>query len=53
MTFAEKRPLGRTGLIIGRLGIASSYRASAAAYEDAFANGCNYFIVQPDRTYGH
>ncbi len=35
--------LGRTGLEVGRLGIASSYRAPAAAYEAAFEQGCNYF----------
>ncbi len=35
--------LGRTGLSVGRLGIASSFGAPAAAYEEAFEKGCNYF----------
>ena len=36
--------LGRTGLKVGRLGIASSYGAPAAAIEAAFDRGCNYFL---------
>lgn len=43
MNFQEKRVLGRTGLLAGRLGISSSFGAPAAAYEEAFARGCNYF----------
>jgi aryl-alcohol dehydrogenase-like predicted oxidoreductase len=39
----QQRPLGSTGLIVGRLGLASSYGAPAAAYEMAFERGCNYF----------
>jgi predicted aldo/keto reductase-like oxidoreductase len=35
--------LGRTGLKVGRLGIASGYKAPAAAIEEAFERGCNYF----------
>jgi predicted aldo/keto reductase-like oxidoreductase len=35
--------LGKTGLTVGRLGLAGSYGAPAAAYETAFENGCNYF----------
>jgi predicted aldo/keto reductase-like oxidoreductase len=35
--------LGKTGLKVGRLGLAGSYGAPAAAYEKAFENGCNYF----------
>jgi predicted aldo/keto reductase-like oxidoreductase len=35
--------LGRTGLEVGRLGISSSYGAPAAAFEEAFERGCNYF----------
>lgn len=35
--------LGRTGIRVGRLGIASSFRAPTAAYEEAFERGCNYF----------
>lgn len=43
MKFSEKTTIGSTDLKVGRLGIASSYRASAEAYEVAFENGCNYF----------
>lgn len=35
--------LGRTGLEVGRLGVASSYGAPAKAFEEAFDRGCNYF----------
>jgi predicted aldo/keto reductase-like oxidoreductase len=40
-----RRPvvLGRTGLEVGRLGVASGYWAPAEAIELAFAQGCNYF----------
>jgi len=41
--FHEKRLLGTTGLQTGRLGISSSFGAPAAAYEEAFDRGCNYF----------
>ena len=41
--FRLPRVLGRTGLTVGRLGLGSSYGAPAAAYERAFAAGCNYF----------
>lgn len=37
--------LGRTGLMVGRLGISSSYGAPAAAFEEAFERGCNYFVM--------
>lgn len=43
MGFSSPTTLGRTGLEVGRLGIASSYRAPTAAYEEAFERGCNYF----------
>ncbi|MBU0729289.1 MAG: aldo/keto reductase [Proteobacteria bacterium] len=43
MDFHQKRTLGRTGLRAGRLGISSSFGAPAAAYEEAFERGCNYF----------
>ncbi len=39
----EKRTLGRTGLQVGRLGVAASYGAPASAFEKAFERGCNYF----------
>jgi len=42
-TFLNKVPLGKTNLMVGRLGIASSYKAPAQAYEEAFERGCNYF----------
>lgn len=45
MTFDEPVILGRTGLQTGRLGISSSYGAPAAAFEEAFERGCNYFVV--------
>jgi len=41
--FREPRLLGRTGLTVGRLGVASSFGAPATAYEAAFEAGCNYF----------
>jgi aryl-alcohol dehydrogenase-like predicted oxidoreductase len=40
----EARVLGKTNLRVGRLGIASSYGAPAAAFEEAFERGCNYFV---------
>jgi predicted aldo/keto reductase-like oxidoreductase len=43
MSFREPAVLGRTGLKVGRLGIASGYKAPAAAIEEAFERGCNYF----------
>jgi hypothetical protein len=36
MTFNEPVVLGRTGLKVGRLGIASGYKAPAAAIEEAY-----------------
>lgn len=44
MNFSEKRILGRTGLTVGRLGLSSSYKAPAIAFEEAFEKGCNYFV---------
>ena len=44
MNFNEKIILGRTNLSVGRLGLASSYGAPAAAFEEAFEKGCNYFV---------
>jgi aryl-alcohol dehydrogenase-like predicted oxidoreductase len=43
LTFNEPVVLGRTGLKVGRLGIASGYQAPAAAIEEAFERGSNYF----------
>jgi aryl-alcohol dehydrogenase-like predicted oxidoreductase len=39
----ERRVLGRTGLQVGRLGIASSYGVPGGALERAFERGANYF----------
>ncbi len=43
MDFHSPAVLGRTGLSVGRLGIASGYGAPADAFEEAFERGCNYF----------
>jgi aryl-alcohol dehydrogenase-like predicted oxidoreductase len=37
------RALGRTGLEVGRLGVACSYGAPTRAFEEAFDHGVNYF----------
>jgi aryl-alcohol dehydrogenase-like predicted oxidoreductase len=37
------RSLGRTGLKVGRLGVACSYGAPTTAFEEAFEQGVNYF----------
>jgi aryl-alcohol dehydrogenase-like predicted oxidoreductase len=44
MDFRERHRLGRTGLTVGRLGIASSYGAPCESLEEAFEQGCNYFV---------
>jgi aryl-alcohol dehydrogenase-like predicted oxidoreductase len=41
----RERILGRTGLRVGRLGMAASYGAPAEAFEEAFDRGCNYFYL--------
>jgi predicted aldo/keto reductase-like oxidoreductase len=43
VNFINKRILGKSGLEAGCLGISSSYGAPAAAFEEAFEKGCNYF----------
>jgi predicted aldo/keto reductase-like oxidoreductase len=43
MDFHQPVILGRTGLSVGRLGLASGYKAPTAAFEEAFERGCNYF----------
>jgi aryl-alcohol dehydrogenase-like predicted oxidoreductase len=43
MKFDQPTTLGRTGLKVGRLGIASGYWAPTAALEEAFERGCSYF----------
>ncbi len=45
-----KRILGRTGLQVGPLGVASSYGADSRAFEEAFERGCNYFYWGSRRT---
>jgi aryl-alcohol dehydrogenase-like predicted oxidoreductase len=45
MNFREKTTLGRTGLLVSRLGIASGYGIDAASIEKAFhEHGINYFF---------
>ncbi len=43
MAFETDRQLGRTGLRVGRLGVACSYGAPTEAFEEAFDRGVNYF----------
>lgn len=43
MDFSQPAVLGRTGLQVGRLGVAASYGAPSRAFEEAFERGCNYF----------
>lgn len=45
--------LGRTGLEVGRLGLAASYGAPAEAFEEAFERGCNYFYTGSGRHRGN
>ena len=42
-TLSQPTILRRTGLKVGRLGMSSSFGAPAAAFEEAFERGCNYF----------
>ena len=41
-SFTQKVPLGGTGLMVSRLGIGSSYGASASVIEEAVEQGVNY-----------
>jgi len=43
-TSFDARILGRTGLNVGRLGVASSYGVPGGAVEQAFERGVNYFF---------
>ena len=52
MDLTQPRILGRTGLKVGRLGVAASYGAPANAYEEAFEKGCNYFYWGSQRKVG-
>jgi aryl-alcohol dehydrogenase-like predicted oxidoreductase len=48
MEFEERVPLGRTGLMVSRMGLASGYGVPAAAIEKAFhEHGINYLYVSP------
>jgi aryl-alcohol dehydrogenase-like predicted oxidoreductase len=48
MDFRERVPLGRTGLQVSRIGMASGYGVPAAAIERAFHEyGINYLYVSP------
>jgi aryl-alcohol dehydrogenase-like predicted oxidoreductase len=40
---ADKIKLGRSGLLVGRLGLGAAYGAPAKSFEAAFEAGCNYF----------
>ena len=42
VNYNEQVLLGKTGLKVGRLGIASGYGAPVAAVEEAFERGCSY-----------
>jgi aryl-alcohol dehydrogenase-like predicted oxidoreductase len=48
--FLQTRTLGRTGLRVGRLGVAASYGAPTEAFEEAFDRGVNYFYWGSRRT---
>jgi aryl-alcohol dehydrogenase-like predicted oxidoreductase len=50
MAWADKRTLGRTGLTVGRIGLASSYGASATDVERAFDQGVDWFYWGSART---
>lgn len=43
MEYNDKRILGRTGLTVGRLGVAGGYGAPTSALLEAFEKGCNYY----------
>lgn len=42
-SWTEKVPLGRSGLMVSKLGLGSSYPAPTRSYEEAFERGVNYF----------
>jgi aryl-alcohol dehydrogenase-like predicted oxidoreductase len=48
--FNHKIVLGRTGLHVGRLGVASGYGVPCAALEEAYERGANYFYWGSRRT---
>ena len=50
--FLERREIGKTGLVSGRLGLGSTFNAPASAIEEAFDHGVNYLywgtVRQPE-----
>ncbi|MFH2037575.1 MAG: hypothetical protein ABIJ45_14335, partial [Candidatus Zixiibacteriota bacterium] len=53
MSFTEKRILGKTGLKVSRLGLASGYGISASSVEKAFHEfNVNYFYWSTPRKSG-
>jgi len=48
----EKVPLGRTGIVVSRLGIGASYGVSREACREAFDAGVNYFFWGSTRAPG-
>ncbi|MBE7479147.1 MAG: aldo/keto reductase [Polyangiaceae bacterium] len=48
--FHEQIELGRTGLHVGRLGVAASYGVDQRSLEEAFEQGVNYFYWGSRRT---
>ncbi|MGD2218548.1 MAG: aldo/keto reductase [Gemmatimonadales bacterium] len=54
MDFKQRVPLGRTGLMVSRLGLASGYGVPAAAIERAFHEyGINYLYISPVMNLGN
>ena len=48
MDFKERVPLGRTGLMVSRIGLASGYGVPAAAIEKtSHEYGINYTLTNP------
>jgi aryl-alcohol dehydrogenase-like predicted oxidoreductase len=43
MSYADKVTLGKTGLLVSRIGIGCSYGVDTASQEEAFERGINYF----------
>jgi len=52
MSAFTQRQLGKTGLLVGPLGVAGGYGAPAEAFEAAFERGCNYFYWSTPRKSG-
>lgn len=50
MSYSQKIALGKTGLMVSRIGLGSSYGISAAELEEAFERGINYFYWGSLRT---